>query len=150
MVAAFDEPKALQSEVSDLQSGGFNRADITFMARESLTGHLAQDYGATRQAEDDPHARREAVTDETDIRQRRTLEIQSRGDARRVRRRGFHHCDRRHHVAGHLALPPRLPRRAGPLGDKRHRRGAFITETLKAHQRSARASAGAIERRGEP
>jgi hypothetical protein len=75
VVAAFDEPEALQSAVSDLQSHGFNRADITFMARESITGRLAQDYEATREAEDDPHARREAVTDETDIRQRRTLDI---------------------------------------------------------------------------
>ena len=75
VVAAFDKPEALQSAVSDLQSCGFNRADITFMARQSLTGHLAQDYEATRQAEDDPRARREAVTDETDIRQRRTLDI---------------------------------------------------------------------------
>lgn len=74
-VAAFGEPEALQSAVSDLQSHGFDRADITFMARESLTGHLTQGYEATRQAADDPHARREAVTDETDIRQRRTLEV---------------------------------------------------------------------------
>jgi len=75
VVAAFDEPEALKSAVSDLQGHGFNRADITFMARESLTGHLAQGYEATQQAADDPHARRDAVTDETDIRQRRTLDI---------------------------------------------------------------------------
>jgi hypothetical protein len=75
VVAAFHEPEALQSAVSDLQSHGFNRADISFMAHQSVTGHLAQNYEATRQASDDPRARREAVTDETDIRQRRTLEI---------------------------------------------------------------------------
>jgi hypothetical protein len=75
VVAAFDEAEALKSAVSDLQSHGFNRADVSFMARESITGHLAQGYDATQQAEDDPRARREAVTDETDIRQRRTLEI---------------------------------------------------------------------------
>ena len=75
VVAAFGEPEALQSAVADLQSHGFNRADITFMARESLTGHLAQDYEATRQARDAPQARREAVTDETDVRQRRTRDI---------------------------------------------------------------------------
>jgi len=75
-VAAFDDPKGMQAALSDLQSHGFDRADITFIARDSyLQGHLAQDYGEMRQAEDDPQAARAAPIDETDIRQRRTLEV---------------------------------------------------------------------------
>jgi hypothetical protein len=74
-VAAFDDPKALEAAVSDLQSHGFDRADISFLAREGFEGHLAQPYQDTRQAEDDPNAQRDPVVDDTDIRQRRTLEI---------------------------------------------------------------------------
>lgn len=75
-VAAFDDPEALKSAVSELQGSGFNRADISFLARDGLTtGHVEAEYGNARAVEDDPGVPREAVTDETDIRQRRTLEI---------------------------------------------------------------------------
>jgi hypothetical protein len=74
-VAVFRDAGALQAAVSDLQSNGFDRADISFMAREGyLDGHLKQDFGDVREVEDDPDAPRDAVIDETDIRQRRTLE----------------------------------------------------------------------------
>jgi hypothetical protein len=74
-VAAFRDAAALQAAVSDLQSNGFDRADISFMARESyLDGHLKQDYQDIHEAADDPDAARDPVIDETDIRQRRTLE----------------------------------------------------------------------------
>lgn len=74
-VAAFDDPKALRAAVSDLQGQGFDRADISFMAREGFEGHLAQDYPDIKRAEDDPAAARDPVITDTDIRQRRTLEI---------------------------------------------------------------------------
>jgi hypothetical protein len=75
-VAAFADAQAMQAALSDLQSHGFDRADISFIARDSyLKGHLAQDYDDVRQAEDDPKARRATPVEETDIRQRRTLEV---------------------------------------------------------------------------
>ncbi|HUJ97396.1 MAG TPA: hypothetical protein VLV85_04070 [Stellaceae bacterium] len=74
-VAVFDDPEALKAAVSDLQSNGFDRADISFLAREGFEGHLKTNYGDVRQAEDDPAAPRDAVIVDTDIRQRRTLEI---------------------------------------------------------------------------
>ena len=75
-VAAFDDPEALKAAISELQGSGFNRADISFLARDGLTsGHVEADYSEARGVEDDPSVKREAVIDETDIRQRRTLEI---------------------------------------------------------------------------
>jgi hypothetical protein len=74
-VAAFHDPEALKAAVSDLQSNGFNRADISFLAREGFEGRLKENYGDARAAEDDPKAPRDPVIDETDIRQRRTLDI---------------------------------------------------------------------------
>jgi hypothetical protein len=75
-VAAFDDPETMQAALSDLQSHGFDRAEISFIARDSyLKGHLAQNYGDVRQAEDDPNAERAAPVEENDIRQRRTLEV---------------------------------------------------------------------------
>ena len=75
-VAVFDDPKTMQQALSDLQGSGFDRADISFVARDSyLKGHLAQDYRDVHQAEDDPKAQRATPVEETDIRQRRTLEV---------------------------------------------------------------------------
>jgi hypothetical protein len=74
-VAAFHDPEALQRAVSDLQGSGFDRADISFVAREGFEGHLKQDYGDARRAADDPATPRAPVIDETDIRQRRTLDV---------------------------------------------------------------------------
>jgi hypothetical protein len=74
-VAVFHDPEALQAAVSDLQSHGFDRAEISFIAREGFSGHVAEDYREAGEIEDRPDVTREAPTDETDIRQRRTLEI---------------------------------------------------------------------------
>lgn len=74
-VAVFHDPEALQAAVSDLQSHGFDRAEISFIAREGFSGHVAEDYREAGEVEDRPDVTREAPTDETDIRQRRTLEI---------------------------------------------------------------------------
>ncbi|HWI26746.1 MAG TPA: hypothetical protein VN668_07220 [Stellaceae bacterium] len=74
-VAAFTDAEALKAAVSELQSSGFNRADISFLAREGFEGHLKKDYSDMRRVEDDPAAPRDPVIDETDIRQRRTLDI---------------------------------------------------------------------------
>ncbi len=67
-VAAFDDPETLQQAVSDLQSHGFDRSDISFLARDGL-----EDQGDTRHAEDDPRAPRDAATTDTDMRQARVL-----------------------------------------------------------------------------
>ncbi len=74
-VAAFHDPEALKAAVSDLQSNGFDRADISFVAREGFEGNVKPDYREARQIEDDPGVPRDPVIDETDIRQRRTLEV---------------------------------------------------------------------------
>jgi hypothetical protein len=74
-VAVFHDPEALQAAVSDLQSHGFDRAEISFIAREGFSGHVAEDYREAGEVEDRPDVTREAPTGETDIRQRRTLEI---------------------------------------------------------------------------
>jgi len=75
-VAAFDDPEALKAAVSELQGSGFNRADISFLARDGMTsGHVEAEYGEARTVEDDPSVKREGVIEESDIRQRRTLGI---------------------------------------------------------------------------
>jgi len=72
-VAAFDDPGALQAAVSDLQSHGFDRADISVIAPEDLEGHVAGRAGDVRDAEDDPGVERSAVVSDTDVRQGRVL-----------------------------------------------------------------------------
>src|SRR5258707_3641917 len=72
-VAAFDDPGALQAAVSDLQSHGFDRADISVIAPEDLEGHVAGRAGDVRDAEDDPGVERAAVVSDTDVRQGRVL-----------------------------------------------------------------------------
>ncbi len=72
-VAIFDDAEKLETAISDLQSHGFDRSEISFLAREGMTGHIAQDYRDTHHAADDPNAQREAVLSDTDLRQSRTL-----------------------------------------------------------------------------
>jgi hypothetical protein len=72
-VAAFDDPQTLQAAVSDLQSNGFDRADISLIAPEDLADHVAQGRGGVRQAEDDAGVKRAPVTGDTDLRQGRVL-----------------------------------------------------------------------------
>jgi hypothetical protein len=68
-VAVFDDPAKLEAAVSDLQSSGFDRADISFLAEEALQGEVAD----TRQAEDDARTPRDAGFTDTDVRQRRVF-----------------------------------------------------------------------------
>lgn len=72
-VAAFDNPETLKAAVSDLQSHGFDRSEISFLAHEGFKGHLRQDYADIQNAADDPEAKREAVISDTDVRQGRVL-----------------------------------------------------------------------------
>ena len=71
-VAAFDDPDALQAAVSDLQSHGFDRADISFMAPDEFD-RVLREYGDVRRAEDNPTIKRAPVVTETDVRQGRVL-----------------------------------------------------------------------------
>lgn len=69
-VALFRESEPLETAVSQLQSRGFDHADLSFLA------HGAAGKGARGSAErlaDDPDTPREAATTDTDIRQQRLL-----------------------------------------------------------------------------
>ena len=72
-VAAFDDPETLQAAVSDLQSHGFDRADISLIASEDLAGKVVHEQGDVRAAEDDADVKRAPVTGDTDLRQGRVL-----------------------------------------------------------------------------
>jgi hypothetical protein len=73
-VGLFHEPEKLHAAVSELQSCGFDRAEISLLAREGiLDGDVAKDYADMHDAERDPAAPRQAVVGETDVRQARTL-----------------------------------------------------------------------------
>lgn len=69
-VAVFDDPERLENAVSELQSRGFDRADLSFLAPEALGEHPGAT--ATRLAHD-PAAPRVSVTSETDQAQSRVL-----------------------------------------------------------------------------
>jgi hypothetical protein len=73
-VARFDEPERLEAAISALQSHGFDRADISFIAREGFMGaHVAAGHAATQRAADDSTVQREAPVESTDVRQGRML-----------------------------------------------------------------------------
>ncbi len=69
-VAVFDDSEKLEKAVSELQSHGIDRANLSFLAHDALTEHYGTD---TRRLADDPSASREAVVTEPDIRQGRVL-----------------------------------------------------------------------------
>jgi hypothetical protein len=69
-VAVFDNAERLESAVSELQSRGFDRADLSFLAPEALDQHPRATAGRLA---DDPAAPRVSVTSETDQRQNRVL-----------------------------------------------------------------------------
>jgi len=74
VVSLFYEPEALKATVSDLQGDGFDRAEISILAREGLLeGRPAGNYADSRDAEDDPSAPQQAVVADTDVRQAPTL-----------------------------------------------------------------------------
>lgn len=73
-VARFDDPVKLEAAVLELQSHGFDRADISFIARDGMLGqHPASDHAATRQTAEDPATSRTGPVENNDLGQGRTL-----------------------------------------------------------------------------
>src|SRR5215469_16460356 len=69
-VAVFDNAEKLESAVSELQSHGVDRSELSFLAHAELTGRAP---GNLRQAAGDPTTPREPVVSDTDLRQGRVL-----------------------------------------------------------------------------
>lgn len=69
-VAVFDDAEKLERAVSELQSNGIDRSELSFLAHPSLAGHMPRNL---RQAADDPATQREPVVSDTDLRQGRVL-----------------------------------------------------------------------------
>jgi hypothetical protein len=69
-VAVFDDPERLETAVSDLQSHGVDRADLSFLANEALTECRNDEV---QRLADDPAAPRKPVVSDTDLRQGRVL-----------------------------------------------------------------------------
>jgi len=69
-VAVFDNAEKLESAVSELQSHGVDRSELSFLARAALTGRAP---GSLGQATGDPTTLREPVVSDTDLRQGRVL-----------------------------------------------------------------------------
>jgi hypothetical protein len=69
-VAVFDNPAKLERAMSELQSNGIDRANLSLLAHTSLRTHLPSD---PQRLADDPGTPREAVVSETDLRQGRVL-----------------------------------------------------------------------------
>jgi len=69
-VAVFDDPAKLESAVSELQSNGVDRADLSLLAHPSLA---ESPPGNSRRLADDPGTPRESAITDTDLRQGRVL-----------------------------------------------------------------------------
>src|SRR5262249_47324559 len=69
-VAVFDNAEKLESAVSELQSHGVDRSELSFLAHAALTGRAP---GNLREAAGDPTPPREPVVSDTDLRQGRVL-----------------------------------------------------------------------------
>jgi hypothetical protein len=69
-VAVFDDAEKLEAAVSELQSNGVDRSDLSFLAHDLPAGGIPSDL---RQAADDPATPREPVVSNTDLRQGRVL-----------------------------------------------------------------------------
>src|SRR5215470_14958085 len=69
-VAVFDNAEKLESAVSELQSHGVDRSELSFLAHAALTGRAP---GNLRQAAGDPTTPREPVVSDTELRQGRVL-----------------------------------------------------------------------------
>jgi hypothetical protein len=69
-VAVFDDPEKLESAISELQSNGIDRSDLSLLAHpppaESLPGN-------SRRLAEDPATPRESAVTDTDLRQGRVL-----------------------------------------------------------------------------
>jgi hypothetical protein len=70
VVAVFDDPERLERAVSKLQSHGFDRADLSFLAREALLEHR---HDSVQRLASDPATPRDVVVSDTDLRQGRVL-----------------------------------------------------------------------------
>jgi hypothetical protein len=68
-VAVFDDAEKLESAVSELQSSGTDRSELSFLAHDLAAGRVPNDL---RSAADDPGTPRAVVSD-TDLRQSRAL-----------------------------------------------------------------------------
>ena len=69
-VAVFDDPEKLERAVSELQSHGVDRSQLSFLAHPSLAEGPPDD---SRRLADDPAAPRESAVTDTDLRQGRIL-----------------------------------------------------------------------------
>ena len=69
-VAVFDDPENLERAVSELQSNGIDRSNLSFLAHASPTESPA---GALQRLADHPSTPREALVTDTDLRQGRIL-----------------------------------------------------------------------------
>jgi len=74
-VAVFDDPGKLETAVSELQSNGIDRSDLSFLAHASLANpSLANPVpDDSRRLADDPNTPREPAVTDPDIRQARVL-----------------------------------------------------------------------------
>ncbi len=69
-VAVFDDPERLESAVSELQSNGIDRSELSLLAHASPP---KLPLGSLREAADDPATPREPIVSDTDLRQERVL-----------------------------------------------------------------------------
>jgi hypothetical protein len=69
-VAVFDDPVKLENAVSELQSNGIDRSELSFLAHTSLADSR---HGDSQRLADDPATPREPAVTDTDIRQGRVL-----------------------------------------------------------------------------
>jgi hypothetical protein len=73
-IGAFDNPSALEKAVGELSSAGFDRSQMSLLARDGFfDGELPPEFGHEAQAADDPGMRRGPVVSDSDLRQGRTL-----------------------------------------------------------------------------
>ena len=69
-VAVFDDPDRLENAMSDLQSNGIDRSNLSLLAHPSLAERLP---ARSRDVADDPATPRDSAVTDTDIRQGRVL-----------------------------------------------------------------------------
>ncbi len=73
-VGTFRSEERLEAAVSELTSSGWDRAQLSLLAPESLVSpHLGTLQRTAREASDDPELERGAVVSDADVRQGRTL-----------------------------------------------------------------------------
>jgi hypothetical protein len=69
-VAVFDDAEKLEGAVSELQSNGIDRSELSFLAHDLAAGRVPSDL---RRAADDPGTPRDPIVSDTDLRQGRVL-----------------------------------------------------------------------------